>query len=98
MHINTSYNAIRIYPPTDLGIIIPTLQIVKSRLGIVVVATVTEGVVLCGGGGTAVYIRGGTIAPGVVGGARREQAPARAVRLGQHREPSPVLLLIFVII
>jgi len=59
----------------NLRIIIPALQIVESRLGVVVVATVAEGVVLCGGGGTAVYIGGSAIAPGIVGGARRERCP-----------------------
>ena len=52
--------------PSDTGIIISTLKIVHPNLGIVIVATVAEGV--DGGDGAVGGIRGdGTYTPGIVG-------------------------------
>ena len=52
---NTSYRAVRVDKPPHFGVIIPTIKVVQSRFGVVVISAVAQGVDRAeGGGGGAV--------------------------------------------
>lgn len=61
------YVIVRVNKPTHLGIIVSALEIVESKVLVVVVTSVSEGILCCVGIFTAVMETYVCISPGVIG-------------------------------